>query len=117
MTDQTPDERRRLFERLAAQASRVETKQTAYLRERDRLDELVAGAVTTRPDSVQWYAYAGELSIDVAIQAIGGGPAGLHRAMERHRKVLAERAKSKPKGRPSARTQARRAATSRAHRP
>lgn len=115
---QNTDGARRLFERLSAQAGRVEVKQTAYLRERDRLDRLVAEAVSTRPDSVQWYAYPGELSIDDVTKAIGGGPAGLHKIMDRQRKAAAETKVAKAKTRKtSARTQARRAATSRVHTP
>lgn len=108
---------RPLFERLGAQAGRVEQKQTAYLRERDRLDALVAEAVSARPSSVQWYAYPGELSIDDVVKAIGGGPAGLHKIMERYRKTQAAAAAAKTKTRTSARAAARRAAASRVNAP
>lgn len=115
---QNTDGARRLFERLGAQAGRVEVKQTAYLRERDRLDRLIAEAVSARPDSVQWYAYPGELSIDDVVKAIGGGPAGLHKIMDRQRKAAADaKAKAAKARKTSARTQARRTATSRVHQP
>lgn len=112
---------RTIGERLAAQANRVETRRVAMLRERDRLDGLIAEAVTTRPDSAQWYAYPGELTIEEAVKFAGGGAAGIAAALDRQRKRLAEadgrpvrrRAKSSRKSSSSA----KRAATRRTHQP
>lgn len=107
---------RTIAERIAAQAGRLEVKRIAMLRERDTLDRLILEAVTSRPDSAQWYAYPGELTIEEAVTFAGGGAAGVAAAVDREQKRRAQAAeqKAKPRNRRSSR---KRAATRRVNTP
>jgi hypothetical protein len=73
------------FTRLFEQHARLNAARERAARERDRLDELIAHAVSTDPASRVWYASPGVLSIEQAAGATSLTPLGVDRAMERYR--------------------------------
>lgn len=75
------------FEQLSLHSAGLERALEAVRKKRDALDALIASHVSTQPSSPVWYAHPGVLTIDQAIAAVGGGPTGIHRAMERYRKA------------------------------
>ena len=92
----TPEE---AMGRLMAQNARVEDARAKVRLESDRLDAMLADAVSAKPELPTWYAHPGVLTIDQAISVITGGPAALHRSLERYRKAQAEAAKARPRRR------------------
>lgn len=75
------------FEQLVRLSAGLADAEARARKRRDDLDAAIAAHVTTKPESATWYAHPGTLTIDQAIAAVGGGPTGIHRAMERHRKA------------------------------
>jgi hypothetical protein len=75
------------FETLVRHAHNKAAADEKARKARDQLDEAIALRVTSEPTSEVWYAHPGTLTIDQVIAAVGGGPTGVHRAMERYRKA------------------------------
>jgi hypothetical protein len=75
----------RAFLGVFEQRKRLNIARERAARERDRLDELIAHAVSTDPASRVWYASPGVLSIEQAASAAGITALGVDRAMERYR--------------------------------
>lgn len=73
------------FTRLFEQRARLNRARERAQRERERLDELIAEAVSTDPGSRVWYAAPGVLSIEQVAGAAGTTALGVDRAMERYR--------------------------------
>jgi hypothetical protein len=73
------------FQRLFEQRARWDHARERAARERDRLDEMIAHAVSTDPASRVWYASPGVLAIEQAAGATSLTPLGVDRAMERYR--------------------------------
>jgi hypothetical protein len=82
------------FTRLFEQRARLDQARERAARERDRLDELMAHAVSTEPASRVWYASPGVLSIEQVAGAAGITALGVDRAMERYRTAEAASARN-----------------------
>ena len=86
----TPEE---AMSRLMAQDARLEGTLARVRTESDRLDNMLADAVSSKPESATWYAHPGVLTIDQAVSVITGGVAALHHALERYRRRVSADAK------------------------
>lgn len=75
----------RVFSIVHDQALKVERAEERLRKERERLEDRIAEAVTTEPTSVTWYAHPGTLTLEQAAGASMLTELGVHRAMERQR--------------------------------
>lgn len=79
--------------RLHVASIKAASARQAAKRARDKEDDAIAGAVTTEPHSITWYASPGLLSIEEVAGLLNSNAAAIHRAMERQRPRAIERRK------------------------
>lgn len=92
------------FEHVAAQAARVAAAKDKLRREEERLDDVVANAVSSKPDSRTWYASPGTLTQAKAREAADMTELALDRALGRYRAAVAAKAKAAAERKPRRRS-------------
>lgn len=83
------------FQRVAAQAARVEKARVALARAQNHLDSLVAESVSADPASPVWYDRPGVLTRDQVRGAAGLTELGLQRTIARYQRFHASRPRPK----------------------